>query len=141
MREVLLERWYRPFREAVRADLETVVARRGTVLHLSVHSFTPRLGGELRDYDVGILYDPARPAERAFAGAWRDALAEAGLTVRRNQPYRGNADGHTTSLRRVFPDSRYQGIELELNQARLIEDRFPPAIVTTVLACLASARA
>jgi predicted N-formylglutamate amidohydrolase len=38
------------------------------------------------------------------------------LTVHRNAPYRGVADGHTTALRRVCPAQRYIGIELEVNQ-------------------------
>ena len=37
--------------------------------------------------------------------------------MRRNAPYRGDADGLTTALRRERPASRYCGVELELNQA------------------------
>jgi hypothetical protein len=39
------------------------------------------------------------------------------LRVRRNYPYRGQADGLPTWLRRKFPDRAYVGLEFELNQA------------------------
>jgi hypothetical protein len=41
------------------------------------------------------------------------------MIVRRNYPYRGNADGLTTALRRVHGADRYVGIEVELNQRLL----------------------
>jgi hypothetical protein len=37
--------------------------------------------------------------------------------VRLNYPYAGAADGLTTWLRRRHPQSRYLGVELEINQA------------------------
>ncbi len=117
-REELIESYWRPFRAEVEARVEAATAC-GPALHLSLHSFTPELDGEVREVDLGLLYDPARPLERALAQAWRRSLAAAapGLRVRFNRPYRGAADGHTTALRRVFPAERYAGLELEVNQA------------------------
>jgi predicted N-formylglutamate amidohydrolase len=114
-RAELLARWHAPHREAVRA----AVAQRKVVLHVAVHSFTPVLHGERRNADVGLLYDPARPRERAFAMRWRELLQP--LRVRMNYPYRGTSDGLSRWLRRSFPDRRYAGIELELNQALLAD--------------------
>jgi hypothetical protein len=37
--------------------------------------------------------------------------------VRRNYPYRGDADGLTTHLRERLPAREYVGVELEVNQA------------------------
>ena len=85
-------------------------------LHLSVHSFTPVLGQDVRNYDVGLLYDPSRPLERAWVLSLRTALLSEGFSVRRNAPYRGVADGLCTALRRQRRRG-YAGIELELNQA------------------------
>jgi hypothetical protein len=67
---------------------------------------------------VGLLYDPRRPAEAEFCAAWQREIksADARLTVRRNYPYRGYADGLTTYLRKRYPDPAYAGIELEVNQ-------------------------
>ena len=88
------------------------------MLHLSVHSFTPAIDGRVRNADVGLLYDPARTAERRVCQQLQRALQSAHpeLRVRRNYPYRGTADGFTTYLRRLFPDKQYAGIEIEINQ-------------------------
>lgn len=114
-RHTLLERFHRPHWDRVRA---AIAARSGSVLHLSVHTFTPVWRGAKRDFAIGILYDPGRGCERHLATAWQLRLrAEIPrLAVRRNAPYRGNADGLTTALRREFPAGRYLGLELELNQ-------------------------
>lgn len=121
-RERLLGEFYEPYRgrieDAIRASIRT-----GPVCHISVHSFAPRLGGVERNADIGLLYDPSRPAERAFCSRWLEALtaADSEVRVRRNYPYRGKADGLTTYLRRVFGGKDYLGIELEANQRRLRE--------------------
>ena len=114
----LLQRYYHPYRQA----LEDTIAQRcqagDTVLHLSAHSFCPRLRGHTRRADLGLLYDPARSSERAFCQLLKTQLQVTlpGLRLRRNYPYRGAADGLTTWLRRCFPETRYLGIELEVNQ-------------------------
>ncbi|MGQ0612243.1 MAG: N-formylglutamate amidohydrolase [Planctomycetaceae bacterium] len=110
----LLARHYLPYRAAV----ESAVRARRSVLHLSSHSFAPVLEGEVRRMDVGLLYDPARRGEAGFCARWRAELLRLrpDLIVARNAPYRGTADGLVTHLRRVFPESRYLGIELEVNQ-------------------------
>ncbi|MEZ6016313.1 MAG: N-formylglutamate amidohydrolase [Planctomycetota bacterium] len=111
-----------PHRDAVAAAVARALER-GPVLHLSVHSFTPRLRGEVRDVDVGFLYDPRRALERELVGAWLKALGaeEPRLRLRRNAPYRGTDDGLTTALRQGFGADQYAGIELEVSQ------RFPRA--------------
>lgn len=123
VREELLATWHRPHREAVRDAVVAASSRsRGRVLHVAVHSFTPVLDGALRQAEVGLLYDPARPGERALAARWRSRLRVQApdLRVRRNYPYLGRADGLPTALRRVFPAEDYLGFELELNQALLL---------------------
>lgn len=119
-RAELVAGWHAPFRAAALATLQALRAR-GAVTHLSIHSFTPRLSGVDRTCDLALLYDPRRPGERALAGRLRDALGEVapGLRVRRNYPYRGAADGHTSALRKRFDAREYVGLEIEFNQARL----------------------
>lgn len=122
-RAQILDRHYRPYRNAIDAAAEKLLAGGRRLIHLSSHSFTPELDGELRTADVGLLYDPARPGEAALCGRWKAALADlapAGfgpLRVRRNYPYRGQGDGLTAHLRKRFPPEAYLGIELEINQA------------------------
>ena len=120
-RERLVERHWRPHRAAVTAQLVAARRSRRRLVHVSVHSFTPVWEGVERDVDVGLLYDPSRPGERELAGAWIEALRERDgeLRLRRNQPYRGTADGVTSALRKQHGAERYVGLELEVSQ------RFP----------------
>ncbi len=118
-REQLLRQHYRSFRDQVRAEIERRLSQGLHVLHLSVHTFTPRFRGERRTADIGLLFDPARDAENHFAEAWREAILQhwPQLIVKMNYPYLGTDDGHTTALRTDFPDPQYLGIELEVNQS------------------------
>lgn len=120
-RLALLARYWEPYRHAVRHCLEERLERGGNVLQFSLHSFTPKLRGESRRTDVGLLFDPKRPGEARFCRALRAALqAELpDLRIDMNEPYSGVSDGLTTTLRAEFPRSRYLGIEFEVNQ------RFP----------------
>jgi len=112
----LAARCWRRWREAVAGTIAGWLDSGHRVRHISVHSFTPVLNEQVRNADIGLLYDPGRRAERILCLRWQALLAERGWRVRRNYPYRGNADGHTTALRRRFGPG-YAGIELELNQA------------------------
>lgn len=115
----VLSRYYHPHRSQVRRAVLAVVKRGRRAVHVSVHSFTPRLAGQVRTADIGLLYDPARAPEAAFAARWRQrlALAAPSYRVRRNYPYRGAADGLCTWLRSEFSARSYVGIELEVNQS------------------------
>lgn len=120
-RRAILEEHYLPHRAAVDQAVSLAVQKRITVIHVGVHSFTPVLRGDRRNADIGLLYDPKRPAERAFVGRWQAAIAaqSADLRIRRNYPYRGTGDGLTTTLRRRYLPAAYLGLELEMNQALL----------------------
>lgn len=122
----ILARHYHPHRRRVERDLRAALRGGGRVMHLSVHTFTPVLDGEVRRADVGLLYDPARAAERALCDAWARELRRAApeLRVRKNHPYRGAADGFTTHLRREL-GPRYLGIELEVSQRFFGKDGSP----------------
>jgi predicted N-formylglutamate amidohydrolase len=118
------------------------VAAGHRVIHLSSHSFTPVLDGNVRNADVGLLYDPARPSEAAMAARWKAAFAAhaPALRVRRNYPYKGRNDGLTSSLRRRFPSGTYVGMEIELNHGFMVHGprwrRLRGAVVATVKAAL-----
>lgn len=117
-RERLLRLYYHPYREAVVRQIEQLLSEHAQVCHVSLHSFTPVFDGAVRNADIGLLYDPQRPREKAFCLNWQRNLARLGAEwkVRRNYPYRGTMDGFVTLLRRRFPAERYLGLELELNQ-------------------------
>jgi predicted N-formylglutamate amidohydrolase len=94
------------------------------VAHFSIHSFTPVLRGVVRTTDVGVLYDPRRAVEKRGALFLQGKLAARlpDLRIRRNYPYTGYSDGHTTALRKRFPESRYAGFEIEVSQKFFLDD-------------------
>lgn len=118
VRREILESCYLPYRDGVEGDISEALAHGSRVIHVSCHSFTPELDGQLRDCDVGLLYDPQRSGELALCRRWQDTLRAVapGLRVRRNYPYTGKADGFTAHLRGRFSADLYVGVELEINQ-------------------------
>lgn len=118
-----LEGYFDGYRDAFLGAAKRKLGRKNPVpiLHLSIHSFTPELNGEIRNADIGILYDPARKKEAAFAKRLRENLKAYApeLRIRFNYPYLGKTDGHTTALRKIFPQAKYLGFEIEMNQALL----------------------
>ena len=114
----ILENYYYPYRIILETAIRKIAAGGRTALHLSIHSFTPGLGKELRRADVGLLYDPQRQGERDLCRNLQIILGATagGLLVRRNYPYRGTADGFTTYLRKKYGGGKYLGIEIEINQ-------------------------
>lgn len=117
-RQAILQKYYVPYRTRLETEVGNAVSRGQRVIHLSIHTFTPQLGGDVRRADVGLLYDPARRGEAAFCGRIRNELARvrSEWIVRKNYPYRGTSDGFTTALRRTWDGSKYVGIEIEINQ-------------------------
>ncbi len=123
VRREILKSCYLPYRSKVETEIESMIARGGKVVHISSHSFTPELEGKVRNADIGLLYDPARPGEFDLCGRWQAQLKTLApeLKVRRNYPYTGKSDGLTAYLRRRFPAGVYIGIELEINQKHALK--------------------
>ncbi|TWU46999.1 N-formylglutamate amidohydrolase [Rubripirellula reticaptiva] len=116
-RATLLDDWYYPYRKQVEGELRSRIQSAGCVVHLSIHTFTPRFKGTWRPIDVGFLFDPVRAGEAAFCQAWLSDVKRKHPRVRAvaNQPYAGTDDGFTTALRQKFADSNYLGIEVEIS--------------------------
>lgn len=114
-KQQLIDEHYLPYRKAVEAACTSAIEQHGSVLHLSVHSFTPVLHGEERNAHVGILYDPGHGDEKVLAAGLSNQIRQSmpHLRVRMNYPYLGKADGLTTHLRKALPDG-YNGLELEV---------------------------
>jgi predicted N-formylglutamate amidohydrolase len=117
-RDALLRRYYLPYWSSVETAVRNAVRRRRRVLHISVHSFTPRFRGARRTTDLGLLFDPLRRREAAFCAAWRARLEEQapGMAVRYNDPYDGIHPSVVQSMREAFPQRSYVGIQIEVNQ-------------------------
>ena len=116
-KEEILKHYYFPYRNAVESEIAEIINAGEEVLHISIHSFTPILKGEVRKTDIGLLFDPSRGREKEFCSLFKKKLKSVNLELvsRFNYPYLGIADGFPTYLRKVFPKS-YMGIELEVNQ-------------------------
>ncbi len=137
----IIQSHYQPHRDAVEAAIAGHVAAGHRVIHIASHSFTPVLNGVARRADVAWLYDPRRVGEKAFAAAWLKAFAPLAptLQLRRNYPYQGRSDGLTALLRKRFPDDRYVGIELEVNQRFVLAGGAPWAkLQQTIVESLAA---
>ncbi|TYC16228.1 N-formylglutamate amidohydrolase [Bizionia gelidisalsuginis] len=116
-KEGIIKDYYFPYRNAVETEIRNLIGSNETVLHLSIHSFTPVFNIIERSCDIGILYDSSRQGEKRWASLLKDHLKteDSNLNVRYNYPYLGKADGFTTYLRQQFA-LNYLGIELEINQ-------------------------
>jgi len=127
VRREILEQHYQPYRNQVEAHIASEIAHGSRVIHFSSHSFTPVLDGEVRNADIGLLYDPSRPGEAELCRRWQARIKASApeWKVRRNYPYTGRSDGLTAYLRRRFPADAYVGIELEINQKHVLHGGRP----------------
>lgn len=124
-KKAILERYYRPYRSRVESAVKTAVRGRNHILHISIHTFTPVLDGVIRAGDIGILYDPSRLRETRFSDGLKAhfGVSLPAMRVRRNYPYRGVADGFATYLRKHYDGDVYTGIEIEINQKHVADER------------------
>ena len=141
-KQALIRDIYAPFRRATRETIDNLLASgRRPVLHLSLHSFTPVLDGDVREAEIGLLYDPARPLEAHWVNAWAAALTSCApeWRIRHNYPYLGTDDGFVTQLRTQYSPAVYAGIELEVNQALASDPAQRPMLCTHLRHSLAHA--
>ena len=133
----ILEKYYSPYRKAVEKDIRSLIEAGEKVLHVSVHTFTPELNGEVRNADAGFLYDSRRKEEKDFCTQWKDIInrADPKRKLRFNYPYLGKADGFTTYLRKQFREN-YLGIELEVNQKFFRDGKMDPSLKNNICAGL-----
>jgi predicted N-formylglutamate amidohydrolase len=120
-KEHLKSFYWKPHVDRVINAINNGLGKSEHVLHLGIHSFTPVMHGKVRDCDVGILFDTVRKREKEFARFIQDFLRKElpDLVIRRNYPYSGATEGLTKLLRKRFSDSKYSGIEIEINNKHL----------------------
>ena len=88
-----------------------VAARGGDVLLLSVHSFTPVLGDEIRPMEMGVLFDRFDSVAHRLASH----LREQGFVTALNEPYDGK-DGAIYSAGRHGCRHGVIYLEIEIRQ-------------------------
>lgn len=130
----IIATYYTPYRQNVERLICKQIQEKGAVIHLSIHSFTPVFKDEIRNADLGLLYDPTRRREKAFSLWWKQALKTQAphIHVRMNYPYQGTSDGFTTALRKQYSKEQYIGIEVETNQG-LLQNHQPSTEYLAVL--------
>jgi len=124
----LVNSFYLPYRTSIEEKIEELSNSGKMVLHLGIHSFTPVFKNKTRSCDMGLLYDPARIYEKQYCNLLKKNLKQKlpHFKILSNQPYKGVDDGLTTYLRQQIDQSKYLGIELEVNQRYLNrENQFP----------------
>ena len=133
VKDKILDTYYHPYRNSVSEKVLEYTDQGETVLHISVHTFTPVFNGEIRKNDVGLLFDPNKEMEIAFCNAWKESLdyLKPELIVKFNYPYTGTTDGLTKTLREVFTE-KYLGIELEINQKYYTRSGLIPGIILVI---------
>ncbi len=110
-REARLARFYRPYHDALAAQLDAVPP----ALIVSLHSFTPAMAtdpAQARPWQVGVLYNQDDRAARLAI----PLLAAEGLNVGDQQPYSGR-DLNATMNRHAEAEGRpYLGVEIRQDQ-------------------------
>jgi predicted N-formylglutamate amidohydrolase len=117
-REYRLDRFYRPYHDAVGAMIASVAAASGkSPFVFSVHSFTPVMQGFVRPWHAGVLWDlddrAARPLIDMLA---RDPL----LVVGDNEPYDGALRGDTMYRHAIV--SGFAHVLLEIRQDLIADE-------------------
>jgi predicted N-formylglutamate amidohydrolase len=86
--------YWEPYRAAVGATIEAMMAAGPLPAVVSVHTFTPSWKATPRPWEIGILWDSdGRLAEPLIA-----ALAATGLQIGDNEPYDGALEGDTLDM-------------------------------------------
>lgn len=87
-----IERFHRPYHVAISAALDERLSQGITPALVSIHSFTPVWRGQMRPWQIGVLWD----RDPRLARLLIDALAsDSALTVGDNEPYSGALRGDT----------------------------------------------
>ncbi|OGV27722.1 MAG: hypothetical protein A3F18_00620 [Legionellales bacterium RIFCSPHIGHO2_12_FULL_37_14] len=126
LKESIIKHYYTPYRSSIINKIEESIKNNKTILHLSIHSFTPLFKGKERHGDLCLLYDPARPLELDLATKWQTWLKKQApdLMVRKNYPYIGKSDGLASYCRKQFSAQDYIGFEIESNQAKVMQPKY-----------------
>jgi predicted N-formylglutamate amidohydrolase len=129
-KKLLIDQYYQPYINNILNEIATKIVN-NTILHISMHSFTNKLNNQIRNNDLGILYDPRRKIEQKFAIILQNRLCN-DFKVRRNYPYLGRSDGLTSQLRKIYPEDKYLGYEIEINQSFINWQTIIEAITITL---------
>ena len=117
-RERRLDRYYRPYHDAVGAMIASVAQASGSAPFIfSVHSFTPVMQGHVRPWHAGVLWDLDDRVARPLI----DMLAEDPLlVVGDNEPYDGALRGDTMFRHAIV--NGFAHVLIEIRQDLIADD-------------------
>jgi predicted N-formylglutamate amidohydrolase len=133
--EARIDAYWRPYRNAVQAMTEAMLAAGRPPAIVSIHSFTDVWRGARRPWKVGVLYD----RDDRLAKAFLRALAQDGLAAHEigdNEPYSGGLPGDTidaVAVMRSLPNVLIE-VRQDLVAAPEAADRWGDRLAT-LLAC------
>ncbi len=117
-RERRLERYYRPYHDAVSAVIASVAhATEAAPFIVSIHSFTPHMQGRRRPWEVGVLWDSDPRAVEPLLAALR---ADGTLTIGDNEPYDGALRGDTMFKHAIV--NGYAHVLIEIRQDLIADE-------------------
>lgn len=116
-RAARLDEIYRPYHDAIAAELDARAARGLRSVVVSVHSFTPLFEGFDRPWRVGVLHDGTSEASKAMLRLLR---AEPGMVVGDNQPYAMDGIDYTIPRHAIGRGLPY--LELEIRQDLIADE-------------------
>lgn len=90
--EARIERFYRPYDDAIARAINTMEATGILPVLLCLHSFTPSLKGRVRPWHATVIWDHDPRFTRPLLAALE---AEPGLIIGENEPYQGGLVGDT----------------------------------------------
>ena len=105
-------RYYDGYHDAADALVRARAAAGGPFGLLAVHSFTPVLGDEVREMEVGVLFD----VHEVLARRLRDAIDAEGFVTALNAPYSGRVGDLILSATRHGGGHGLGYVELEIRQ-------------------------
>ena len=110
-RRARIDTFFRPYHDAIDAQLDAVQAAGRVPALVSMHSFTPVMHGIARPWEIGILWnrDPRLPQPLM------QRLRAEGFTVGDNEPYSG-ADGHGYTQHTHGDRRGFANVLIELRQ-------------------------
>ena len=123
-RQRRLEGYYRRYHQA----LDALVARSSAELLFSVHTFTPVYEGQVREVELGVLFD----REEAWAEKLAKVLTRAGFRVGLNEPYSGKEGLSYSVDRHAWTHSR-RSLEIEVRQDLAVDAVKRAAIVEALM--------
>ncbi|OBX21518.1 MULTISPECIES: N-formylglutamate amidohydrolase [Bizionia] len=136
-KQKIIAQYYKPYRDAVEGVISQCIQEGETVIHVSIHSFTPIWKNVERRVDIGLLYDSRIPKEKDFCKVFKTEILRISnnYEIRFNQPYLGKADGFPTYLRKQFSEN-YIGVELEINQKYSSNNQMADSLKTLIFGAI-----